>query len=140
MAKKTEKQKLWLAFGEWVKLRDCPNGRGNCISCNRAMSYPNSDGSVHAGHLYPRSTVYNSLYFHPLNVWGQCMPCNTFLEGNTMEFRKGIVRRAGEEALEELDLVKSQGMGRKWPDFEYKELAAEYRKKSRALKKEYGIS
>lgn len=140
MGKATEKQKLWKAFGEWIKLRDCPNGYGSCISCNKRLVYPNSDGSVHAGHLYPRSVVYNSLYFHPMNVHAQCMFCNTHLEGNTMEFRKGIVRKYGEAVLDELDLIKTKGMGQKWYDQDYKEKAAEYRKKSRELKKLYGLS
>lgn len=139
MGKSSQKELLWRAFAEWIKLRDTPNGYGNCISCNRLLQYPNSDGSAHAGHLFPRSTVFNALYFHPMNVHTQCHHCNTFLEGNTMEYRKGLVRRYGEEVLEELELAKATDRAAKWPDFEYKELAAEYRKKSRQLKKERGI-
>lgn len=140
MAKASEKQKLWKAFGEWIKLRDSPNGIAQCISCNKAVKYPNSDGSLHAGHLYPRSVVYNALYFHPMNVHGQCNHCNTYLEGNTMEFRKGIIRRYGEDALEELDIARATEGATKLYDHDYKEMAAEYRLKSRAIKKERGLS
>ena len=140
MGKASEKSKCWLAFAEWVKLRDCPNGIGNCISCNKVLRYPNSDGSAHAGHFYPRSVVYNNLYFHEMNVHTQCHFCNTHLEGNTLEYRKGMIRRYGEEVLEELDILKSKQMAVKLYDHDFKEMAKDYRAKSRAMKKEYGIS
>lgn len=140
MGKSTPKQLLWKAFAEWIKLRDCPNGRGNCISCNKALTLPNTDSQIHAGHLWPKSVVYNSLYFHPMNVHAQCAFCNTFLEGNTLEYRKGVIRRYGEEILDELEEIKSQGMVQKLYDEDYRAMAKEYRKKSRELKKRYGIS
>lgn len=140
MPKASEKQKLWKAFAEWVKLRDSPNGYGECISCDKLVKYPNSDGLAHAGHLYPKSVVYNSLYFHERNVNLQCHFCNTHLEGNTLAYREGLIKRYGEYAIEELEEAKALGMTKKWHDDDYKELAAEYRKKSRAIKKERGIS
>lgn len=140
MATSTEKQKLWKAFAEWIKLRDSEGGYAECISCHKSVKYPNSDGMLHAGHLFPRSVVYNALYFHPMNVHGQCHFCNTHLEGNTMEFRKGIVRRYGEDALEDLDIARATSGASKLYDHDYKEMAADYRKKSRAIKKERGIS
>lgn len=140
MAKASEKQKLWKAFAEYIRLRDSPDGFGLCISCEKAVPYPNSTGAWHCGHLFPRSVVYNSLYFHEKNVAGQCSACNTFLEGNTMAFREGLVRRHGEGVIEELEQARAAGQGRKWYDHEYKELAAEYRRKSREIKKERGIT
>jgi len=140
MGKASEKQKLWKAFAEWIRLRDSPEGHGSCISCKKLVPYPNSTGAWHAGHLWPRSVVYNSLYFNEMNVHGQCSACNTFLEGNTLAFRKGVIERYGVEVLDELEKAKVLGQGRKWYDHEYKELAAEYRKKSREMKKERGIS
>lgn len=56
-----------------------------------------------------------------------------------MDYRKGLVARYGEEVLEELELVRSKGMGHKWADFEYAELAKEYRAKNKAMKLKRGI-
>ncbi len=140
MAKASEKQKLWKAFAEYIRLRDSPDGIGTCISCKKMVSYPNSQGNWHAGHLWPRSVVYNALYFHPRNVNGQCSSCNTFLEGNSMKYREGLVERFGEGVIEELEQARAAGQGRKWYDHEYKELAADYRKKVREMKKARGIS
>ena len=138
MGKATEKQKLWRAFAEYIRLRDAPNGFGNCISCNKIVAYPNPDGLWHAGHLYPRSVVYNTLYFHEMNVHGQCHYCNTHLEGDTMRFRDGIIRRYGEYVLEELEIARA--IKAKWYEHDYKELAKEYRKKVRDMKKVRGIA
>jgi len=140
MAKASEKQKLWKAFAEWIRLRDSEGGYGLCISCNKMVAYPNPDGMWHAGHLYPRSVTYNALYFDEMNVHGQCHFCNTHLEGNSMAFREGLIARYGEEVIEKLEKAKIMGQGRKWYDHEYKELAAEYRRKSREIKKERGIT
>jgi len=136
MAKASEKQKLWTAFGEYIRLRDSPNGYGHCISCNKPVAYPNPDGLWHAGHFYPRSIVYNALYFHEMNVHGQCHFCNTHLAGNTLAYRRGLINRYGEEVIELIEMARVAGQGRKWYDADYKELAAEYRKKSREMKKE----
>lgn len=140
MGKATEKQKLWHAFAEWVKLRDSDeNGNANCISCNKAMKYPNSDGSVHAGHLYARSTTYASLYFHPHNVNAQCDHCNTWLQGDAMRYREGLIARYGEEVLEELARISKEGLTYKWTDDDYREKAKSYRALCRAIKKDRGL-
>lgn len=139
MAKASEKKKLEKAFNEFIRLRDAPNGYGQCISCGKLVAYPNDNGLWHAGHLYPRSVTYNALWFHEMNVHGQCHHCNTHLEGNTMAFREGVVARYGESVLEELELAKIKGQGRKWYDHEYAEMAKEYRRKSREIKKERGL-
>lgn len=139
MGKMTEKQKLWRAFATWIKLRDSNDGYGECISCNKLVMYPDPDGGAHAGHLFPRSSTYNSLWFHPMNVHLQCLHCNTFLEGNTMKYREGLIRRYGEGVIEELELARAAGQTRKWYDHDYKEMAKDYRAKVKQLKKERGI-
>lgn len=137
MAKSTEKKKLWRAFAEFIRLRDAPDGYGACISCGKLILYPNDDGKWHAGHFLPRSITYNAVYFHEKNVNGQCRHCNTFLEGNTDAYREGLIKRYGEKVLEELDLARA--INRKWYEWEYKELAKEYRRKVRVMKKERGL-
>jgi len=139
LSKSTPKQLLWRAFADYIKLRDTPGGFGNCISCNKIMAYPNPDGLVHAGHLWPRSVVYNALYFHEMNVHAQCAFCNTHLEGNTLEFRKGIIRRYGDQVMEKLDLLKRGELTQKLYDHDYKEMAKDYRKRVREIKQKRGL-
>jgi len=140
MGKASPKQKLWTAFAEYIRLRDSEGGFGNCISCDKEVPYPNSDGDWHAGHLWPRSVAYAPLYFHEKNSNGQCRHCNTFLEGATMMYRKGFIKKYGEEGLEELDEIRKAGMTHKMTGPEYDDLAKEYRKKNREIKKERGIT
>lgn len=139
MGKSTPKQLLWKAFAEFIRLRDSPDNMGECISCGDPVAYPNSNGDFHCGHYYPRSTVYLNLYFSEENCHGQCRTCNTFLEGNTAEFRKGLIKRYGEAYVQELEDVKSKSKFVKMYDFEYKEKAAHYRKLCREMKKARGI-
>jgi hypothetical protein len=62
------------------------------------------------------------------------MFCNTHLEGNTMEFRKGVLRRYGQKVLDELDLLKKGGLTQKLYDQDYKEMAKHYRAQIKILK------
>lgn len=141
MVRKTPKQLLWDVFSTYIKLRDTNSeGNGICISCPRPIHYPNSDGSVHASHLYPRSTTYNSLWFHEMNVHASCSHCNSWLDGNIMMYRKRLLAKYGQGVLDELERVHALGQGRKWPDFEYKEMTKHYRKLVKQLKKQRGIS
>jgi hypothetical protein len=139
MAKMSEKKKLERVFNTYIKLRDCPDGIGRCISCSKIITYPSGNSSVHASHLYPRSVVYNSLWFHPMNVHASCDHCNVWLGGNIMAYREGLIRRYGESVIEELEQARAAGQGRKWYDHDYIELRKYYSKKVREMKKERGI-
>lgn len=139
MGKSTPKQLCWKAFAEFIRLRDSPGGMGSCISCNKPVAYPNSNGMFHAGHFYPRSVVYNGLYFDEMNVHGQCHFCNTHLEGNTLAYRRGLIHRYGEAVIGQIEEARAAGQGRKWYDDDYKEMAKTYRDKVRLMKRERGI-
>jgi len=138
MAKSTSKQKLWKAFAEFIRLRDSKNGYGQCISCNKPVAYPNSHGNWHAGHFYPRSTTYGTLYFDERNVNGQCCHCNTYLEGNTEAYRRGLIHKYGEDVIANMDVVRACGM-KKMYDYEYDELAKYYRGLVKEMKLKRGI-
>ncbi len=139
MGKMTDKQKLWRIFAEFIRLRDAPDGYGNCVSCNKMVSYPNGTGAWHAGHFLPRSVTYNSVYFDERNVNGQCIHCNYFLEGNTEQYRKGLIRKYGEGIIDDLDVKRLTGISKMYP-FEYQELTKMYRVKVKEMKKQRGIS
>lgn len=131
------KKKLWKVFSEFIRIRDSQNGIGMCISCKKPVPYPNSTGAWHAGHYYPRSAKYSSLYFDEKNVNGQCSYCNTFLEGNKQGYRSGLIRKYGSEVLDYLDLGAYRPVRRE--TYEYEILIDIYKEKIKILKKEKGL-
>lgn len=110
-------------FNEWVRLRDAYRP---CISCGR-----HHEGQYHAGHY--RSVGANpELRFEPLNVWKQCAPCNTHLSGNLVNYRISLLQGIGAEKVEWLEGPHEP---RKYTVEEIKTIKAEYRAKTRELKR-----
>ena len=81
---------------KWVRLRDKDLP---CISCG--TSYTQQwDG----GH-YLKAEIYSGVIFNPMNINKQCCNCNDHLQGNVIDYRKGMIIKYGEAnliALEEL--------------------------------------
>ena len=127
------KRKLWLIFSSYIRLRDAPCGEGECIACGAMIKYPNSSGNWHAGHFYPKGSNYAFLSFDEMNVHGCCCFCNTFLEGNTNEYRAGIIKRYGQSTIDYLE-----GQARKPIDpmfkYELEDLIEKYKLKLKDLK------
>ena len=82
------------AFNAFIRARDAGQP---CISCGR-----HHDGQYHAGH-YLSVGARPELRFEPLNVWLQCAPCNTYLSGNAVLFRKALVEKIGAQGVEWLE-------------------------------------
>jgi hypothetical protein len=78
-------------FNSFIRHRDKDKG---CISCGGPVQ--------HAGHFI---AVGNSgfLRFNEHNVNGQCVKCNTFLHGNLLNYRKGMIKKYGEEVVDYLE-------------------------------------
>ena len=113
-----------IAFNAWVRARDAELP---CISCGR-----HHQGKYDAGHY--RTVGSNpALRFEPLNCHRQCSPCNTQLSGNIVNYRIELVRRIGAEAVEWLE---GPHEAKKYTVDELKAMTAEYRAKTRELKKE----
>ena len=113
-----------IAFNAWVRARDAELP---CISCGR-----HHQGKYDAGHY--RTVGSNpALRFEPLNCHRQCSPCNTQLSGNIVNYRIELVRRIGAEAVEWLE---GPHEAKKYTVEELKAMTAEYRAKTRELKKE----
>jgi hypothetical protein len=111
------------AFNEYIRLRDAHRP---CVSCGR-----HHEGQYHAGHY--RSVGANpELRFEPLNVWKQCAPCNTHLSGNLVNYRISLLQEIGAAKVEWLEGPHEP---RKYTVEEIKTIKAEYRAKTRELKK-----
>jgi hypothetical protein len=114
-----------IAFNAWVRERDAELP---CISCGR-----HHQGKYDAGHY--RTVGSNpALRFEPLNCHRQCSPCNTQLSGNIVNYRIALVKRIGAEAVEWLEGPHEP---KKYTIEELKAMTADYRAKTRELKKEH---
>ena len=108
-ADKARKQKLktrsdWQreaqrAFNAYVRARDI--GR-NCVSCGAVQGATAYGGKFDCGH-YRSTGAAPHLRFHTLNAAAQCVRCNRDLSGNTVEMRKGMVARLGEDRVQALE-------------------------------------
>jgi hypothetical protein len=90
-------------FNAWIRNRDRDGDYFTCISCDRTLKIENyANGSnYHAGHYYPGTE--SALKFNEVNVNGQCGRCNTHLSANLIGYRKGLVKKYGEDIVKELD-------------------------------------
>ncbi|CRM94455.1 Bacteriophage Lambda NinG protein [Pseudomonas sp. 22 E 5] len=118
------------AVNEYVRLRDAYLP---CISCD---STPNDNDLMtgsrwDAGH-YRSVGACPELRFEPLNIHRQCVKCNRNLSGNAVEYRIRLVLRIGADKVAWLEGPHEP---RKYTVEEIKTIKAEYRAKTRELKR-----
>lgn len=125
MASKANIKKLDKVFSMYIRKRDSKMFGGEafrCISCNGIKPFDQSD----CGHYYGRKIM--NLRYDEKNCNAQCRHCNRFNEGFRQGYAQGLIRKYGQNILNELE-VKSIQM-RKWEDFEIKELINLYNEKA----------
>ncbi|MFJ2710882.1 recombination protein NinG [Pseudomonas sp. NPDC087346] len=118
------------AVNEYVRLRDA---HLPCISCD---SMPNDNDLMtgsrwDAGH-YRSVGACPELRFEPLNIHRQCVKCNRNLSGNAVEYRIRLVQRIG---VDMVAFLEGPHPARKYTVEEIKTIKAEYRAKTRELRK-----
>nr|WP_314482528.1 recombination protein NinG [uncultured Pseudomonas sp.] len=118
------------AVNEFIRLRDA---HLPCISCD---STPNDNDLMtgsrwDAGH-YRSVGACPELRFELLNIHRQCVRCNRNLSGNAVEYRIRLVLRIG---AEKVDWLEGPHPARKYTVDEIKVIKADYRAKSRELKR-----
>lgn len=95
------KKDLDKVFNEFIRLRDQVNGMFKCISCGLIKS----THQMHAGHFH--SAGHNeAVRWNEWNVNGQCEHCNTFLHGNLLMYREGVLKKYGEGVLNDLEIQR----------------------------------
>lgn len=99
---KTEARK---SFQKWIRMRD--NDKG-CISCNTTTAEL-YDG----GHFY-KAEVYSGLIFNEDNCHKQCRKCNRFMNGNELNYRKGLINRYGIDFVTNLDNIADENRVKKY--------------------------
>jgi hypothetical protein len=84
----------------WCRLRDLLAGR-NCISCG-APYRAAFGGAFDAGHFRSVGSAPHLRFYTP-QIRLQCVRCNRDLGGNTVEYRKRLVRIKGAEFVERIE-------------------------------------
>lgn len=111
-------------FNSFIRERDKDKP---CISCGVKLT-----GKYDAGH-YHNANNHWFVRFDENNVHGQCVKCNQHLHGNLIPYRKGLIDRIGEQALDELDEVSNNTAN--FSKEYLRELIKTYRNKLKELKK-----
>jgi len=125
-----QKKKTWDACSKYVRTRDCLKSTGTpeygrCYTCGKRYPFRNLD----AGHF--RAGRYNAILFDTRGIHAQCTYCNHKLEGNRLEYLKGMLRDYGQEVVDELDRLNKTT--RKYTVAELQELEAEFKDKTKKL-------
>lgn len=83
-------------FNECVRNRDLIKDHYICISCGCKLD------KCHAGHYF-NTKEFPWLRFNFDNAHSQCCHCNTYSHGNLIHYRINLLKKIGEEALNELE-------------------------------------
>lgn len=119
------KREAQAAVNAYVRLRDAHLG---CVSCDKPATW---QGQWHASHLRSVGSAPH-LRFDLRNIHKACSICNNWLSGNLLNFRAELVRRIGLEAVEALEADQEP---RHYTVDQLKQIAKEYRAKTRELKR-----
>ena len=124
------KKQVWPIFSQYVRMRDCLETTGCpsfglCITCSKRYHFK----LLQAGHFIPGR--HNANLFSERGTHAQCYNCNINLRGNTLEYRRQIIRLYGEGADTELEREAQEI--RKFTVDELIELKAYYTQKVKEL-------
>jgi len=127
------KKEVWDIFSKYIRLRDCLRTTGCpsfglCITCGKRYHFK----LLQAGHFIPGR--HNSNLFSKKGTHAQCYNCNINLRGNTLEYRRQIIRLYGEGYDEILEAEARQT--KKFTAAELTELKEYYTQKVKELLKE----
>lgn len=111
-------------FQTFIRLRDKDLP---CISCGAV------NAKMDAGHFFS-AEAYSGIIFHEDNVNNQCHSCNRFLHGNFHEYKKGLIKKIGEQRVWELESIADFNRVRSYTREEYEEITKKYKDKIKQFK------
>jgi hypothetical protein len=118
-----------IAFNAFIRERDRDQP---CICCGLPLGAGEVGGAYDCGHYRSRGAA-GHLRFDERNAHGQRKYCNKHRAGNAVEYRIGLIKRIGLEAVEALE---SDNSPIKWDRDVLRQIKTIYRAKTRALRKE----
>jgi hypothetical protein len=126
-------KKVQEVFNKYIRYRDAGSGECKCISCDSIVQLK----GCHASHYFSAGH-YKSLRFNEDNCHVSCIKCNTFLHGNLIQYRKGLIEKIGQERYDKLEFLAAAGKRSTWKPmaFELQIIHDEFKAKLKALKNE----
>jgi len=120
-------------FSKYIRLRDCLRTTGCasfglCITCGKRYHFK----LLQAGHFIPGR--HNNNLFSEEGTHAQCYNCNINLRGNTLEYRRQIIRLYGEGY--DVELERQNEENRHFTVSELEELKANFQQKIKELEQE----
>ena len=97
--KKDYEKELQVVVNKFIRMRDKDQP---CISCDKPLL-----NKFDAGHFYPAGS-YKNLRFNEDNIFGQCVACNQHRHGNLLEYRPRLIKRIGQQRVDDLDAIRNQ--------------------------------
>jgi hypothetical protein len=95
------KKKLDAVFSQWIRLKDSTSdGLAVCVSCHAVKSWKEQQ----CGHYVSRT--YLATRWDERNSAVQCMPCNVWKRGNYPAYTLYMLRKYGQEVIEELEALR----------------------------------
>jgi len=113
------------ACNAYIRERD----GNNCISCGVRYNSTEYGGKIDCGHYRSVGSAPH-LRFYTLNMSSQCVKCNRYLSGNSVEMRKGMVLRYGVALV---DKIEADQRPRKYTADDLKRLTKIFKKKRKML-------
>lgn len=127
--RKTIIAKLDRLFANYIKKRDSGGGEYfKCISCGEIKPIKNAD----CGHYFSRRHM--ATRWDENNAHCECSRCNRFDSEHLHYYRKNLIEKIGEKALEELEWKSQQPI--KFSDFELNEMYIHYGQLMKLLERE----
>lgn len=117
------------AFNRYIRLRDAGKP---CICCGLPLEAGAVGGGYDCGHYRSVGSAPH-LRFDERNAHGQRKQCNRYGAGRAVDYRLGLLVRAGADVVEALESDQAE---RKWSIPELREIRDTYRAKARALEKQ----
>jgi hypothetical protein len=113
------------SFQLWIRQRDKDL---QCISCG-VKNTELWDG----GHFF-KAELFSGLIFDERNCHKQCRKCNRFLNGNELQYRKGLIERYGEPFVSELESISDANRVYKYSKTELIEIKNKYDSLNKLIK------
>lgn len=115
-----------VAFNAYVRARDAGK---LCICCDKPLTVEAIGGGFDCGHYRSVGSAPH-MRFDERNAHGQTKQCNRYGAGRAVDYRIGLIKRIGLEAVEALE---SDQTPRKWTIEELKHIKVTYKAKLRIL-------
>jgi hypothetical protein len=133
---KPTKKKLWVLFSIFIRMRDCLATTGSiywglCITCKKRYHFK----MLQAGHFV--AGRHNAGLFSEKGTHAQCYNCNINLKGNTLVYRREIIKMYGEGVDLELETQMNQVLQLK--EFQIGEMMEHYKQEIKKLEEQNKI-